>query len=90
MISMRLMRFGAKNSPSYRIVVMDSKKPRESKAKDTIGYYNPLKEPPEIKIDLDKAKFWIERGAKTSQTVRSLLRKLSQPSKLSNLQDSKS
>jgi len=69
---------------------MDPKKARESRAKDYIGYYNPLKEPPEFQIDLDKAKFWIDRGAKTSQTVRSLLRKLSQPSKLSNLQDSKS
>jgi small subunit ribosomal protein S16 len=90
MISMRLMRFGAKSRPSYRIVVMDSEKPRESKAKDYIGSYNPLKEPPEIHIDLDKAKFWIERGAKASQTVRSLIRKASQPSKLSNLQNSKS
>ena len=84
------MRFGARNRPAYRIVVMDPKKARESKAKDYIGYYNPLKEPPEVQIDLEKAKFWIERGAKTSQTVRSLLRKLSQPSKLSNLQDTKS
>lgn len=90
MISMRLMRFGAKNRPSYRIVVMDSEKPRKSRAKDFIGHYNPLKEPPEIHVDLDKAKFWLARGAKASQTVQSLLRKVSTPSKLSNLQNSKS
>ena len=90
MISMRLMRFGANKRPAYRIVAMDSKKPRESKAKDYLGFYNPLKEPPEISIDLKKADFWIKRGAKASQTVRSLLRKVSQPSKLSNLQNSKS
>ncbi len=90
MISMRLMRFGANKRPAYRIVVIDSKKPRESKAKDCLGYYNPLKEPPEFHIDMEKANFWIKRGAKASQTVRSLLRKTTQPSKLSNLQDSKS
>jgi len=90
MISMRLMRFGAKSRPAYRIVVMDSKKPREGKAKDTIGHYNPLKEPPDIHIDMEKAKFWLAKGAKASQTVQSLLRKVSTPSKLTNLQNSKS
>ena len=84
---MRLMRFGAKKKPTYRIVVMDSKKARQSKALDTIGSYNPLKEPAEIKIDQDRAKFWLERGAQASQTVQSLLDKVSKTTRLRN-QDS--
>jgi len=90
MMTLRLMRFGAKSKPSYRIVVVDSKKPRETRAKDYIGSYNPLKEPPDISIDLEKAKFWLDKGAKPSPTVKSLIKKVSKTSKLSNLQDSKS
>jgi small subunit ribosomal protein S16 len=77
MMTLRLMRFGAKGKPSYRIVVVDSKKPRESRAKEFIGSYNPLKEPAEIVIDQEKAKFWLDRGAKPSSTVKSLLDKVS-------------
>ena len=55
MMTLRLMRFGAKSKPAYRIVVVDSKKPRETKVKDTIGSYNPLKDPVEVTLDLDKA-----------------------------------
>jgi small subunit ribosomal protein S16 len=73
MMSLRLMRFGAKGQPSYRIVVIDSKKPRESKAKEIIGSYNPLTDPAEVKIDLVKAQYWLDRGAKPSETVKSLL-----------------
>jgi len=76
MMSLRLMRFGAKGQPAYRVVVIDSKKPRESKAKAIIGSYNPLTDPVEVKIDLEKAKFWMDRGAKPSETVKSLLGKL--------------
>ena len=57
MVSIRLMRLGGKKRAFYRIIVIDSRKPRESKAKDILGYYDPLKEPPEIKIDMEKAKF---------------------------------
>ncbi|MFC2163437.1 30S ribosomal protein S16 [Acidobacteriota bacterium] len=84
MMSIRLMRLGAKKRPFYRIVVTDSRKPRESKAKDVIGYYDPLKEPPDIKIDLEKANYWLERGAQTSKTVQSLIHKVSKTEKLSN------
>jgi len=77
MIALRLMRLGAKKRPFYRIVAIDSRKPRESKTKDILGYYNPLKEPPDIKVDLEKAKYWIDRGAKASRTVQSLLNKAS-------------
>jgi len=83
MMTLRLMRFGAKSKPSYRIVVVDSKKPRETKAKDTLGSYNPLKDPVEFTLDLDKAKFWMDKGAKPSPTVRSLIEKASKAPKLS-------
>ena len=84
MISIRLMRLGTKKRPFYRIVAIDSRKPRESKAKDIIGYYDPLKEPPEIKVDFDRAKFWLDKGAQASKTVQSLLNKVSKAKKLSN------
>lgn len=73
MITMRLMRFGAKKRPSYRIVVMDSERARQSQALDTIGTYNPMTEPAEIKIDREKAKYWIGKGVQPSKTVESLL-----------------
>ena len=84
MMTIRLMRLGAKKRPFYRIIVTDSRKPRESRAKDVIGYYDPLKEPPDIKLDLEKANYWLERGAKTSKTVQSLIHKVSKSEKLSN------
>ncbi len=81
MMSMRLMRIGSKNRPSYRIIVVDSKKARESRAKEYIGMYNPTTEPPEFKIDMAKAKLWLDRGAKPSQTVHSLLQQASKATK---------
>lgn len=77
MLSMRLMRFGAKKKPFYRIVVMESKSPRQSKAKDFIGTFNPLKDPVEFQIDLEKAEKWLKNGARPSPTVQSLLDKAS-------------
>lgn len=76
------MRLGAKKNPFYRVIVTDSRKPRESKAKEIIGYYNPMKEPPEIKVDLDRANYWLDRGAQASKTVQSLLHKVSKSEKL--------
>jgi small subunit ribosomal protein S16 len=67
-------------------VVTDSRKPRESKAKETIGYYNPLQDPPEINIDLERAKYWMDKGAQASNTVRSLLNKVSNSEKQSDKQ----
>jgi len=83
MISMRLMRFGTKKNPSYRIVVMDSSKARQSSALDFLGYYDPLKEPAEFKIDMEKAKAWLAKGARASQTVQSLLDRTSKSEKTS-------
>lgn len=84
MISIRLMRLGAKKRPFYRIIVTDSRKPRESKARAILGYYDPLKEPPDIKVDVEKANYWLERGAQASKTVQSLLNKVLETEKLSN------
>ena len=76
MVSIRLMRLGAKKRPFYRIIVVDSRKPRQSKARDVLGHFDPMKEPPEIKIDQEKAKFWLGKGAKASKTVQSLINKV--------------
>ena len=76
MIAIRLTRLGAKKKPYYRIVVTDSRKPRESKAKETVGYYDPMKEPPEIKVDLERVNYWLDKGAQASKTVQSLINKV--------------
>ncbi len=73
MLTMRLQRFGAKKKPTYRIVVMDKTKARQSQALDTIGTYNPLAEPAEVRIDRAKADAWLAKGVQPSRTVQSLL-----------------
>ena len=70
---MRLMRFGTKKKPTYRIVVMDSKRARQSQAMDTLGTYTPLDDPAGVKIDLEKANQWLSKGVRPSRTVQSLL-----------------
>jgi small subunit ribosomal protein S16 len=82
MMSMRLMRFGAKKRPSYRIVVMDSERARQSQALDTVGTYNPMREPADIKIDQKKAKYWLGKGVRPSKTVESLLNRISKTRKV--------
>ncbi|HDJ23622.1 MAG TPA: 30S ribosomal protein S16 [Candidatus Aminicenantes bacterium] len=84
MVSIRLMRMGAKKRPFYRVIVTDSRSPRESKYKESLGYYNPLKEPAEIKIDLDRLSYWLERGAQASETVQSLIKQVAKRSHHSN------
>lgn len=74
-VKIRLARLGAKKAPFYRIVVMDSKKARNGEYVDLIGTYNPVKEPAEVKIDAEKAKYWISVGAQPTDTVRALLKK---------------
>ncbi len=83
MLTMRLMRFGKAKKPSYRIVVMDSKKARQSQALDTLGHYNPLAEPVEFRLDLNKANQWLSKGVRPSRTVQSLLDKASSSKKQS-------
>ncbi|HOS70709.1 MAG TPA: 30S ribosomal protein S16 [Bacillota bacterium] len=74
-VKIRLRRMGAKKAPFYRLVVADSRSPRDGKFIEEIGYYNPITEPAEIKIDAEKAKKWLNCGAQPSDTVRSLLKK---------------
>jgi small subunit ribosomal protein S16 len=81
MITMRLMRFGTKKKPTYRIVVMDSKRARQSQALDTLGTYTPLDDPAGVKIDLEKANQWISKGVRPSRTVQSLLDRVAKPAK---------
>jgi small subunit ribosomal protein S16 len=81
---MRLMRFGSKKKPYYRIVVMDSRHPRQGRAKDFVGTYNPLHDPVEVQIDLVKAKSWLAKGARASQTVQSLIDKASKSESIPN------
>ncbi|MBT8764235.1 30S ribosomal protein S16 [Desulfohalobiaceae bacterium Ax17] len=75
-LRLRLTRMGSKKRPFYRIVALNSETRRDGRALDYLGYYNPMTEPPEIKIDQEKVKMWMERGAKPSDTVRSLLKKV--------------
>jgi small subunit ribosomal protein S16 len=81
MMTMRLQRFGTKKKPTYRIVVMDSERARQSQALDTLGTYTPLNEPAGVKLDLAKAKAWIAKGVRPSSTVKSLLDRASKPAK---------
>lgn len=75
MVKIRLTRLGAKKSPFYRIVVMDSKKARDAEYVDQIGYYNPMPNPADVKIDVEKAKSWLAKGARPTDTVRDLFKK---------------
>lgn len=70
----RLTRMGAKKRPYYRLVVADSRSPRDGRFVEIIGHYNPLADPAEIVVDKEKAALWLERGAQPSGTVRRLLR----------------
>jgi small subunit ribosomal protein S16 len=69
-----LTRVGATKQPSYRVVVADSRSARDSRAIETIGHYNPRTEPVEVNIDADKAKAWLAKGAKPSDTVERLFK----------------
>ena len=74
-VKIRLRRMGAKKSPFYRIVVADSRYPRDGRFIEEIGYYNPLTDPNEFKVDVDKVKSWIANGAQPTDTVKALLKK---------------
>ncbi len=69
----RLRRTGTTKRPSYRVVVADARTPRDGRFLDAIGYYNPLTDPPVIRIDAEKATAWLKKGALPSNTVRHLL-----------------
>jgi small subunit ribosomal protein S16 len=73
-VRIRLTRVGATKQPTYRVVVADSRSARDSRAIETIGHYNPRTEPIEVNIDADKAKAWLAKGAKPSDTVERLFK----------------
>ena len=75
MVKMRLTRMGAKKAPFYRVVVADSRYPRDGRFIEEVGYYNPLTEPAEIKINAEVAKKWLANGAQPTETVKALLKK---------------
>ncbi len=75
MVKIRLRRMGAKKSPFYRVVVADERYPRDGRFIEEIGYYNPMTNPAEIKIDAEKAAAWIAKGAQPTETVKALLKK---------------
>lgn len=72
-VKLRLTRMGAKKAPFYRIVAVDSRKARDGQYIEQIGYYNPVKDPAEVKVDIDIAKKWLDCGAQPTDTVRDLL-----------------
>lgn len=74
-VKLRLKRMGSKKSPFYRIVAADSRSPRDGRIIESLGYYNPTKNPAEVKIDADLAIKWLNNGAQPSDTVRNLLSK---------------
>ena len=74
-VKIRLRRMGAKKAPFYRVVVADSRFPRDGRFIEEIGYYNPNTNPAEVKIDGEKAKKWISNGAQPTETVKALLKK---------------
>lgn len=75
MVKIRLRRMGAKKSPFYRVVVADSRYPRDGRFIEEIGYYNPMVNPDEVKVDAEKAKKWISNGAQMTDTVKLLFKK---------------
>ena len=75
MVKIRLRRIGAKKSPFYRIVVADSRYPRDGRFIEEIGTYDPRVNPAEIKVDAERAQAWIKTGAQPTETVKALLKK---------------
>ena len=74
-VKIRLKRMGSKKNPFYRVVVADAKAPRDGRFIDELGYYNPLTEPAEIKLDAEKVSKWVKTGAQPTDTVRALIKK---------------
>ncbi|HBF38622.1 MAG TPA: 30S ribosomal protein S16 [Firmicutes bacterium] len=75
-VKIRLNKMGAKKRPFYRLVVADSRAPRDGRFIEIIGHYNPIVDPVEIVVDKDKAQDWLKKGAKPSETVKRLLKKV--------------
>ena len=76
MVKIRLRRMGAKKAPYYRIIVADSRSPRDGRFIEELGVYDPMAEGEKIKVDMERAKYWIASGAQPTDTVRGLLKKV--------------
>jgi len=85
MLKIRLRRVGAKKQPSYRVVIADSRSPRDGRFIETIGFYNPRTEPPTVEIKEDRALYWLSQGAQPTESVASLLQRLGTMDRLARL-----
>ncbi|MBI2954925.1 MAG: 30S ribosomal protein S16 [Chloroflexi bacterium] len=86
-VKIRLRRMGATKQPSYRLVVADSRAPRDGAFIETIGHYNPLTKPATIKVDEERVRYWIEHGAQPTESVVRILKRISLDEKLPKLKD---
>jgi small subunit ribosomal protein S16 len=75
-VKIRLRRIGAKKKPIYRVVIADSRSPRDGRFIETVGHYNPLVNPPQISVDEERVQQWLKRGAQPTDTVKSLLARI--------------
>ena len=85
-VKMRLTRLGSKKAPTYRVVICDSRKARDGEYIEKVGHYNPVANPAEVVIDVERAQYWLSKGVQPTETVRSLLVKagaIPKPTKLS-------
>ncbi len=90
MVKIRLRRVGAKKQPSYRVVVADSRSPRDGRFIETIGHYNPRTEPPTVEIKEERALYWLSRGAQPTEAVAGLLKRLGTMERLTRLKGGES
>lgn len=79
MLSIRLTRRGAKKKPFYRIIVTEKRSKRDGRFVESVGYYDPCRNPAGVKLDHERINYWIERGAQPSETVRSLIKRNPEP-----------
>jgi small subunit ribosomal protein S16 len=80
LLSIRLTRRGATKKPFYRIVVTEKRSKRDGRVVESVGYYDPCRNPADVKINRERVNYWLERGAQPSQTVRSLIKRKAAPS----------
>jgi small subunit ribosomal protein S16 len=74
MLAIRLARFGAKKKPTYRVVVIEKERARNSRSVEVVGHYNPIAKPAEVKLDHERIDYWLKHGAQPSETVSRLLK----------------
>ncbi|MBX9601807.1 MAG: 30S ribosomal protein S16 [Bryobacteraceae bacterium] len=83
MLMIRLARFGAKKKPTYRVVVIDKERARDSRAVEVVGHYNPVAQPAQVKLDHQRIEYWMKNGAQPSETVARLMKKNPAPEPVS-------